>query len=139
MPTGSPASQLVPVDSLEVLVLVDNVTDALSTVPPGVANETAALLAAGMTRMSGTAKCCACHGLSLVLAATVNGEKRHMLFDAGPESYAVKRNGERLGIPFAKIEAVALSQSACHRALRPGSMKAKLCLISRRFLRSRPR
>lgn len=98
-----------PVDALEVLVLVDNVTDALSTVGPGVANETAALLAAGMTEMSGEAKCCAHHGLSLVLAVHAGGRTRVMLFDAGPEAYTVTRNGARLGVPFGDIEAVALS------------------------------
>jgi len=104
-----PATRLAPVDSLEALVLVDNVTDALSTVPKGVVNETATLLKAGMTKMSGEAKCCAHHGLSLVLAASVGGQARCMLFDAGPEAYTVTRNGARLGVPFGRIEAVALS------------------------------
>ncbi|MEP7261693.1 MAG: MBL fold metallo-hydrolase [Usitatibacter sp.] len=103
------AQSLQPVDALEALVLVDNVTDALSTVGPGVVNETAALLAAGMTEMSGEAKCCAHHGLSLVLAVRAGGKTRVMLFDAGPEAYTVTRNGSRLGVPFADIEAVALS------------------------------
>ena len=62
------AAGLRPVDLLEALVLVDNVSDALSTTPPGVVGETAALIKAGMTEMSGEAKCCAHHGLSLVLA-----------------------------------------------------------------------
>jgi 7,8-dihydropterin-6-yl-methyl-4-(beta-D-ribofuranosyl)aminobenzene 5'-phosphate synthase len=97
------------VDQLEVLVLVDNVTDALSTVPAGVANETAALVQAGMTQMSGEAKCCAHHGLSLVLAARCGDETRCMLFDAGPEAYTVTRNGALLGVPFRDIEAMALS------------------------------
>lgn len=97
------------VDALEVLVLVDNVTDALSTVPDGVVNETATLVKAGMKVMTGEGKCCACHGLSLVLAARTGSDTRYMLFDAGPESYAVGRNGARLGVPFDRIEAVALS------------------------------
>ena len=103
------ASQLRPVDALEALVLVDNVTDALSTVGPGVVQETPTLMKAGMRTMSGEAKCCACHGYSLVLAARIGDEARFMLFDAGPESYAVARNGDRLGVPFGEIEAVALS------------------------------
>ena len=103
------AQQLRPVDALEALVLVDNVTDALSTVGPGVVQETPTLLKAGMQTLSGEAKCCACHGFSLVLAARVGDETRYMLFDAGPESYAVARNGDRLGVPFGQIEAVALS------------------------------
>lgn len=103
------AASLRPVDSLEVLVLVDNVSDSLSTVPPGVINENATLRKAGMREMSGEAKCCAHHGLSLVLAARSGDEVRHVMFDAGPEAYTVTRNGDRLGVPFKDIEAVALS------------------------------
>jgi 7,8-dihydropterin-6-yl-methyl-4-(beta-D-ribofuranosyl)aminobenzene 5'-phosphate synthase len=109
MPSSPAASGLMPVDALEVLVLVDNVTDALSTVPAGVVNETATLVKAGMKVMTGDGKCCACHGLALALAVRTGGETRHMLFDAGPESYAITRNGERLGIPYDRIEAIALS------------------------------
>ena len=108
-PATAIARDLRPVDALEVLVLVDNVTDALSTVGPGAVNETATLIQAGMTEMSGEAKCCAHHGLSLVLAARTGDATRFMLFDAGPEAYTVTRNGARLGVPFASIEAVALS------------------------------
>lgn len=105
----SVAGELRPVDALEVLVLVDNVTDSLSSVPAGVVNENARLLKAGMTEMSGEGKCCAHHGLSLVLAARTGAETRFVMFDAGPEAYTVTRNGDRLGIPFGDIEAVALS------------------------------
>lgn len=107
--TSPVSAGLLEVESLEALVLVDNVTDALSTVPEGVMNETATLLKAGMTRMSGEAKCCAHHGLSLVLAARAGGRTRVVMFDAGPEAYTVTRNGARLGVPFADIEEIALS------------------------------
>lgn len=62
--TDRAAADLRPVDLLEVLVLVDNVTDSLSTVPAGVANENAMLVKAGLREMSGEGKCCAHHGLS---------------------------------------------------------------------------
>jgi 7,8-dihydropterin-6-yl-methyl-4-(beta-D-ribofuranosyl)aminobenzene 5'-phosphate synthase len=103
------ASRLLPVDGLEVLVLVDNVTDSLSTVPPWAKNEQARLLQAGMTETSGEAKCCAHHGLSLVLAASAGGETRYGLFDAGPEAYTLARNGRLLGVPFGDIGWIALS------------------------------
>lgn len=103
------AESLLPVDSLECLVLVDNVTDSLSTVPAGVVNENTTLRKAGMREISGEAKCCAHHGLSLVLAARSNDEVHHVMFDAGPEAYTVTRNGDRLGVPFKDIEALALS------------------------------
>jgi 7,8-dihydropterin-6-yl-methyl-4-(beta-D-ribofuranosyl)aminobenzene 5'-phosphate synthase len=97
------------VDSLEALVLVDNVTDALSTTPPDVVNETTTLLLAGATEMSGEAKCCAHHGLSLLLTARRGNETHTVMFDAGPEAYAVSRNGDRLGVAFGSIEDIALS------------------------------
>jgi hypothetical protein len=51
----------------EVLVLVDNVTDSLSTVPRDVKNEVAVLRKAGDLPMSaGEYRCCAHHGLSLL-------------------------------------------------------------------------
>ena len=106
---GNPTTNLRLVDALEALVLVDNVSDTLSTVAPGVSNESAALRKAGMQQLSGEAICCAHHGLSLVLTVRVQGVARSMMFDAGPEAYAVTRNGGRLGVPFRDIEAVARS------------------------------
>ena len=103
------AASLLPVDSLECLDLVDNVTDSLSTVPAGVVNENTPLRKAGMREISGEAKCCAHHGLSLVLAARSKDEVHRVMFDAGPEAYTVTRNGDRLGVPFKDIEALALS------------------------------
>jgi hypothetical protein len=47
------AAQLRPVDALEVLVLVDNVTDSLSTVPSDVDNENVTLVKAGMKGLPG--------------------------------------------------------------------------------------
>ncbi len=97
------------VDRLEVQVLVDNVTDSLSSVPPFVTREWPALVRQGMRRVAGAGLCCANHGLSLVIRATA-GEREHVvLFDAGPVDYAVEHNGTRLGIDFGAIEAVVLS------------------------------
>ena len=58
------------VDRLEVLVLVDNVTDSLSTNPGNVTPEWPGLLSSGRIRMiSGPNTCCAHHGLSLSIRA----------------------------------------------------------------------
>jgi 7,8-dihydropterin-6-yl-methyl-4-(beta-D-ribofuranosyl)aminobenzene 5'-phosphate synthase len=97
------------VDRLEVQVLVDNVTDSLSTMPPFVTREWPALVRKGLRRIAGAGLCCANHGLSLVIRATVSGRERVVLFDAGPVDYAVQHNGTRLGIDFGAIEAVVLS------------------------------
>ena len=106
---ASIAESLVPVDSLEALVLVDNVTDSLSSIAAGVANEHEVLRHYGMKLLSGRAKCCAHHGLSLLLAARRGDRVRYLLFDAGPEDSTFERNARRLGVPFSGIEAVVLS------------------------------
>ena len=100
---------LTEVDRLEVQVLVDNVTDSLSSTPPFVTREWPALVRKGMRRVAGASLCCANHGLSLVIRATTAGREHVVLFDAGPVDYAVEHNGTRLGIDFGAIEAVVLS------------------------------
>ena len=98
------------VDALEFLVLVDNVTDSLSSNPPDVLPEWSVLLTGGRLRiLAGSNICCAHHGLSVLLTATVDGRKRTLLFDAGPAAATFQRNTEILGVDFASIEAVVLS------------------------------
>jgi 7,8-dihydropterin-6-yl-methyl-4-(beta-D-ribofuranosyl)aminobenzene 5'-phosphate synthase len=98
------------VDRLEVLVLVDNVTDSLSTTPRFVVPEWPGLLAAGrMTTLSGEATCRAHHGLSLLLTAHVGDERHTLLFDAGPAGSTLAQNASILGVTWGEIEAVVLS------------------------------
>lgn len=101
---------LLPVDALEVQVLVDNVTDSISTVPSDVTNETAVLIRNGSMPMSaGEYRCCAHHGLSLIITARIGGDRQTLVFDAGPEAYTVTRNGALLKVPFGDAGAVVLS------------------------------
>lgn len=100
---------LKPVDALEVSVLVDNVVDPLSTLPKGVKQESAVLRAKGMMVTSGHARCCANHGLSLVITARLGSDIQILLFDAGPEAYTLARNGDRLRTPFSEVGAIFLS------------------------------
>jgi 7,8-dihydropterin-6-yl-methyl-4-(beta-D-ribofuranosyl)aminobenzene 5'-phosphate synthase len=101
---------LLAADRVEVLVLVDNVADALSSTPPFVARELATLRRRGMRLLSGGALCCANHGLALVVTAHgPDGSAHTVLFDGGPVDFAVERNGTRLGVDFGAIEAVVLS------------------------------
>lgn len=101
---------LAEVDALEVLVLVDNVTDSLSSNPGNVLPEWSVLLTGGKLRvLAGSNICCAHHGLSLLLTASLGGRKRTLLFDAGPAAATFERNTEILGVDFAGIEAVVLS------------------------------
>lgn len=98
------------VDALDVLVLVDNLTDSLSSNPPGVLPEWSVLLTGGKLRvLAGSNICCAHHGLSLLLTARVGGRSHTLLFDAGPAAATFQRNTEILGVDFASVEAVVLS------------------------------
>ena len=97
-------------EKVEVQILVDNITDPLSTNPSSVQSELSSLLKAGMKEWAGEAICCANFGLSLLITAyTTNGAKHSVLFDSGPEGYAIERNSIRLGIDFGFIESVVLS------------------------------
>ena len=103
------AKLLRPVDKIEVRVLVDNVTDNLSSVPDTVGHEIQTLTGLGMKAWSGDCMCCAHHGLSLVITAYIGSDSHSFLFDAGPEEYTIERNGEKLGVEFNDIEAAMLS------------------------------
>lgn len=100
---------LITADRVEVQVLVDNVTDSLSSTPPFVTREWVALRRRGLKVVAGGALCCANHGLALVITAHGPAGSHTLLFDGGPVDYAVERNGTRLGIDFGGIEAVMLS------------------------------
>jgi len=125
--SASIARSLKAVDSLEVSVLVDNVVDILSTVPKGVTGENAALRAKGLMVSSGHARCCANHGLSLVITARVGSDIRILLFDAGPETYTLCRNGDRLRTPFGEVGGIFLSHGHWDHA---GGMPEALRLVT---------
>jgi 7,8-dihydropterin-6-yl-methyl-4-(beta-D-ribofuranosyl)aminobenzene 5'-phosphate synthase len=103
------ASSLTAVDALEASVLVDNVVDPLSTLPKGVSGENSVLRENGLMVTSGHVRCCANHGLSLVITARIGSHIQILLFDAGPEAYTIARNGDRLGTPFGEVGAIFLS------------------------------
>ena len=101
---------ILAVDRLEVLVLVDNLTDSLSTNPAGVTSEWSGLLTGGRMRvMSGANLCCAHHGLSLLISVHIGHAKHSLLFDAGPEGATFLRNTRILGVDFSAIQTVVLS------------------------------
>src|SRR5262245_24871161 len=103
-------TNILTVDRLEVLVVVDNVTDSLSTNPNNVQTEWARLLQSGrMQTLSGTSTCCAHHGLSLLITAHIGNDKHTLLFDAGPHGPTFLRNAKILGVNLSEVEAVVLS------------------------------
>ena len=120
------ARNLKPVDALDVSVLVDNVVDPLSTLPKGVIGENAVLRAKGLMVSSGHVRCCANHGLSLVITARVGSDIQILLFDAGPEAYTFARNGDRLGTRFGEVGGIFLSHGHWDHA---GGMPEALRLV----------
>jgi len=98
-------------DSVEVLVLVDNVTDNLSTVPSFVETEFAALgrRRRGVWVLGGDCLCCAAHGLSCLVTVRHDRVAHTVLFDTGPEDRTFEQNVSRLGVDLGPVEAIVLS------------------------------
>ncbi|MBL7481090.1 MBL fold metallo-hydrolase [Legionella bononiensis] len=117
---------LVEVDTLQVQVIVDNVTDSLSTVPSNVTHEMDYLEHHGMEELSGECLCCGAHGLSLLITASKGSSTHSLLFDAGPEGEVFQRNITKLKIDPTKIEEIVLSHGHWDHA---GGFLAALNLI----------
>ena len=100
---------LAPVDKVEVLVLVDNSTDGLSTTPANVETEFAFATRRRLRATSGRCLCCAVHGLSCLITVHCGGALHSVLFDSGPEEYAFERNSTRLGADLGNVQAIVLS------------------------------
>jgi 7,8-dihydropterin-6-yl-methyl-4-(beta-D-ribofuranosyl)aminobenzene 5'-phosphate synthase len=100
---------LVPVDKLEIQILVDNATDGLSSTPPNVENEFAFATRRGLRASSGRCLCCAVHGFSALLTVTRGATRHTVLFDSGPEDFAFERNSARLGADLGQVESIVLS------------------------------
>jgi len=104
------SAELRAADRVDVLVIVDNSTDSLSTTPKHVVPEWAGLHAAGrLPAISGEAICRAHHGLSVLITAYVGDERRTVLLDAGPEGATFRHNAGILGVEPGAIDAVVLS------------------------------
>ena len=107
--TPMTAPHLLPVDRAEITVLMDNVTDSLSSAPDYVTKEWDMLRLAGMKTLAGSCQCCANHGLSLLLKTWRGEQMQTVLFDAGPAEETLAYNIQRLGIDMGDIDAVVLS------------------------------
>jgi 7,8-dihydropterin-6-yl-methyl-4-(beta-D-ribofuranosyl)aminobenzene 5'-phosphate synthase len=107
-------------DNLEMIVVIDNETDALSSIDPGV--DQVPEMASLLHRVPPTRHhngnpgvsvfehlCVACHGLSVLVRGQRGDEVRSVLFDAGPYGDIWLDNAARLGIELASIECVFLS------------------------------
>lgn len=99
------------VNSVDIQILVDNVTNSLSSVPSFVETEMAGL---GRRRgaawvLGGACLCCAAHGLSCLLTLKSGDRVRTVLFDTGPEDRTFEQNVSRLGVDLGPVEAMVLS------------------------------
>jgi len=111
---------VVQLDALEILVVVDNETDTLSSVDEAVPQVPEVIHLAARTPASRQYQghdcktvfdqlCCACHGLSVMITGR-RGQQRHaMLFDVGPYADLWVDNARRLGVDLSSIEHVFLS------------------------------
>ncbi|MEQ9640591.1 MAG: MBL fold metallo-hydrolase [Alphaproteobacteria bacterium] len=104
-------SALQPVDGAEIQILVDNVTDSLSTTPDFVETEFAGLQRRreGLWVLGGDCLCCAAHGLSCLVTLRRGAETRTLLFDTGPDDDTFVRNITRLGVDLGPVDAMVLS------------------------------
>lgn len=108
------------VDELSITIVVDNATDTLSTISPGVPQlpELAHLLLDGATvgRHDGhdcvvpfDHLCVACHGFSAHAVARRGDTVGTVLFDVGPYGEVWLDNAARLGLDLADIQVLFLS------------------------------
>jgi 7,8-dihydropterin-6-yl-methyl-4-(beta-D-ribofuranosyl)aminobenzene 5'-phosphate synthase len=100
---------MVEADGVEVLVLVDNVTDNLSSGPSYLEDEVPRLWKRGLRQWSGRCMCCAAHGLSCAITARRGDISRTVLFDTGPDETVWERNVQRLGFDAGVVDAMVLS------------------------------
>jgi 7,8-dihydropterin-6-yl-methyl-4-(beta-D-ribofuranosyl)aminobenzene 5'-phosphate synthase len=117
---------LLEVDSAEVMILVDNVTDNLSSTPKFVETELSRLTRRGVNLLSWGCLCCAAHGLSCLVTLKRGDETRTLLFDSGPVEEVFALNVQRLGADLGKVGAIVLSHGHSDHA---GGMLRALDLI----------
>ena len=122
---GSPGPALKPIDSFEVDVVTDNVSDTYVSKTLFAVSEFAKVVITGAKVISAEALLCANLGLGLRLISR-SGEIRHtLLFDTGPERAIFLRNGANLGIHLGDVECIAGSHGHWdHMAALPDAIDA---------------
>ncbi len=112
--------ETVELDALELLVVMDNETDTLSSVDDGVPQIPEVAHLAARTPPSRHHEghecktvfdqlCCGCHGLSVLVTGRLNDVEHTVLFDVGPYPQYWLDNAERLNVDLSKIECLFLS------------------------------
>jgi 7,8-dihydropterin-6-yl-methyl-4-(beta-D-ribofuranosyl)aminobenzene 5'-phosphate synthase len=120
MTNASLPDGIVELDELDILVIVDNETDTLSSVDDGVPQIPEIVQHAARTPSTRTFEgheckvvfdqlCCACHGYSVLITGRVGDTNHSVLFDVGPYPDLWLDNAERLDVDLASIELLFLS------------------------------
>jgi 7,8-dihydropterin-6-yl-methyl-4-(beta-D-ribofuranosyl)aminobenzene 5'-phosphate synthase len=113
-------AEMVELDALELLIVMDNETDTLSSVDDGVPQIPEVAHLAARTPPSRHHEghecktvfdqlCCGCHGLSVLVTGRLNDTEHTVLFDVGPYPQYWLDNAERLNVDLAEIECLFLS------------------------------
>ena len=100
---------LVTLDSLDVAVLTDDVSDNYVSKTPFAVSEFSNVVLRGARVISGEALLCANLGFGLRLISNVRSTRHTLLFDTGPEAGIFIRNCTALGVSFGDIEAIAVT------------------------------
>src|ERR1700728_38112 len=107
--TGSSEIHLVPLDSLSVDVITDDVSDNHVSKTLFAVSEFANVVRAGATALSGEALLCANLGFGCRLVSNAGGVRHTLLFDSGPEGAIFIRNCANLRIGLRQVEGIAVS------------------------------
>jgi 7,8-dihydropterin-6-yl-methyl-4-(beta-D-ribofuranosyl)aminobenzene 5'-phosphate synthase len=122
---GSTGISLVPLDSLAVDVVTDDVSDNYVSKTLFAVSEFANVVRAGATALSGEALLCANLGFGCRLVSAVGGVRHTLLFDTGPEGAIFIRNCANLGIALGENECIAVSHGHWdHMAALPATLAA---------------
>lgn len=103
--------ELRPVDKIEIIALMDNVSDPFTKSHNGMRyNEFQYRFGINQKKdMCGADFCRACNGLSLLIKLHVDGNIHTLLFDTGPDDHLVVDNAKRMQVDLTEVEAIVLS------------------------------
>ncbi|MDF1654821.1 MAG: MBL fold metallo-hydrolase [Coxiellaceae bacterium] len=99
------------IDRLEVVALMDNVSDPFTKSHPDMRWNESQYRASVLNKKEfcGADFCRACNGLSLLLRFHSDDKTQTILFDAGPDEHLAVDNAKRLGVDLTEVDSIVLS------------------------------